>query len=286
MQTRSLETLVQIAQVRSFTEAAKLRNMTLPALSMQMKALELELDAELFDRGFRPPKLTPLGRQVAEHAKEVIAQAQALSSLCLPTDRLVGHFRLGFIQSASVRILPSFIEQTRLRASQATFQYSTALSETLTERVLNSELDAAVITQVGSTDEIMRYDEIALEELALAVPSSFRNTPLADLSDQLTFIHFMPTTGIGRLIASHVEKLPRKPRETVVLDGIESALECVKRGIGYTILPLEDMRRYLDDTVFLHPSGSSGLKRKLSLITRQDSRTELWRTKMLSFFRS
>jgi len=284
MQTRSLETLVRISQIESFTEAASLQNMTLPALSMQMKALELELGVALFDRGFRPPKLTPLGRQIAEQAKEVVTQARTLSNLCVPTDRLMGHFRLGFIQSASVRILPTFIQNAQRLAPQATFQYSTALSETLTEHVLNNQLDAAVVTQVGSTDKIFYYDEITSEDLALAVPAKFASTSIASLPEQLTFIHFMPTTGIGRLIAARLESLPRKPIQTLVLDGIESALECVKRGIGYTILPLQDIERYVDANIFVHPAGASRLKRKLALITRRDVQTDLWRSQMFAVF--
>lgn len=284
MQTRSLETLVRIAQVQSFTEAATLENMTLPALSMQMKALEAELGAALFDRAFRPPKLTPIGRQVAEQAKEVILRAQALRETCLPTGELMGHFRLGFIQSASVRILPAFIQNMRRSAPQATFQYISGLSETLTENVINNQLDAAVVTQVGPTDEFLHFDVITSEELALVVPAAFCATPIISLPDQLTFIHFMPTTGIGRLIASRLEGLPRKPQDTLVLDGIESALECVKLGIGYTILPLQDIKRYADDQVFIHPPGPSRLKRSLSLVTRKDTKTELWRSKMLSLF--
>mgnify|MGYP005989739383 CR=1 FL=1 len=284
MQTRALETLVRISQVNSFTEAAALQNMTLPALSMQMKALEAELAAVLFDRGFRPPRLTPLGRLVAEQAQEVIAQAQSINNICRPSESLIGHFRLGFIQSASVRILPTFIQTAQSTAQGATFQFSTGLSETLIGKVMANQLDAAVVTQVGSSDKFLRYDEITSEDLALAVPAAFSSTAIADLPDLLTFIHFMPTTGIGRLIASRVGNLPKKPQRTLVLDGIESAVECVKRGLGYTILPLRDMNRYVDENVYVHPAGPSRIKRKLALVTRQDQQSETWRAQLLAVF--
>lgn len=282
MQTRALETLVCIAQVHSFSQAATLLNMTLPALSMQMKALEAELGVTLFDRSFRPPKLTPLGRRIAQQATHVIAQTSALTALCVPTETLIGSFRLGFTQSASVRIMPTFIENAQGRARKATFHYTTALSETLSHQVLNNQLDAAVVTQVDTSGEHLRYDEIASEALALAVPSAFAKTPIGDLGDELTFIHFMPTTGIGRLIATRLESLQRKPRNTLVLDGIEAAVACVKRGIGYTILPLEDIKRYADNNIFIHSGGISPLKRKMALITRQDAKVDLWRPQLLA----
>ena len=74
MQTRALKNLVKISQVESFLQASDQLNMTLPALSMQMKALETELDVALFDRSVRPPRLTAIGRLVVEKARGIISQ--------------------------------------------------------------------------------------------------------------------------------------------------------------------------------------------------------------------
>ena len=92
MNIRALETLVQISQVQSFSTAAEIRNMTLSAVSMQMKALEAELDVELFDRQSRPPRLTPLGRQVAVQARAILSERDGLTMLCQDT----GESRLKF----------------------------------------------------------------------------------------------------------------------------------------------------------------------------------------------
>lgn len=284
MQTRSLETLLRIAQVQSFSRAADLQNMTLSALSMQMKALEAELGVELFDRSFRPPKLSPIGHLVAEHAQGVVAQAEALQNLCLPKDTLVGHFRLGFVQSASVRLLPPLIKIAQRDAPNATFAYSTGLSEALVGQVANSQIDAAIVTYVDNLGDALCYNEITSEDLVLVVPAAFARTDILALPEQLTFIHFMPTTGIGRLIAARLKSLLRPPRQTLVLDGIEAALECVKHGIGYTILPLPDVERHMDAKLFVHPTGSSELKRKLALATRADTQTDLWRARLLALF--
>jgi len=282
MQTRSLETLVRISKVQSFSVAAELQGMTLSALSMQMKALEVEFGLELFDRSCRPPRLTPVGRQIAEQAENVIAQAQLLQNLTIPNDSLVGHFRVGFIQSASVRILPKFIQRARVETPQGSFQYLTGLSEHLADLVLNNQIDAAVVTQVEGLSDDLRYDVIARENLALVVPTTRAKTPIAELPDTLPFIHFMPSTGIGRLIAKHQETLTRKPANILVLDSIEAAMECVKFGLGYTILPLPDIKRYRDEHVFIHPPGSSRIDRSLSFVTRRDAQTARWRSQILA----
>ena len=284
MQIRALETLVRISQVHSFSEAADLQFRTLSALSMQMKALEAELGVELFDRSFRPPRLTPIGRQIAQQAERVIAQAQILQNITMPDNSLVGHFRMGFIQSTGVRFLPKFIQQAKTAAPKASFQFISGLSEKLTELVLNNQLDAAVVTQVDDRSDALCYDVIATEDLALVVPTSEAELPIADLPEALTFIHVMPSTGIGRLIAKRQETLTRKPAKVLVLDSIEAALECVKLGLGYTILPLPDVQRYRDGDVFIHPAGPSRIKRKISLVSRPDAENSLWKAQLLKLF--
>ena len=84
--------------------------MTLSALSMQMKTLESQLGVALFDRAFRPPQLTPLGRQIAQQAGKVVAAQIELQHIAASPEPLSGHFRLGFIPSASVRLLPGFLQ--------------------------------------------------------------------------------------------------------------------------------------------------------------------------------
>jgi len=285
MQIRSLETLVRISKVRSFSAAADLQGMTLSALSMQMKALETEFGLELFDRSSRPPRLTPVGRQFAKQAEKVIVQAQELQNLTVPNDSLIGHFHVGFIQSASVRILPNFIRDARANAPRATFEYQSGLSENLTEFVLNNQLDAAVVTQVEEVSDDLHYDVVGLEDLALVVPATHADVPIAKMSDTLTFIHFMPSTGIGKLIAKRQETLKRKPTNVLVLDSIETAVECVKLGLGYTILPLPDVKRYRNEQVFIHPPGPSRIGRSLSLVTRKDTLTDRWRSRLLALCR-
>ena len=131
MQTRSLRTLSEIAKVGSFATAAGNLNMTLSALSMQMKSLEAELGVELFDRTFRPPKLTPMGRSICDHAADVLAAEDVLRVACNPVDELAGQYRLGFVMTASVRLLPGFLIAARERARRANLRVVTGLSETL-----------------------------------------------------------------------------------------------------------------------------------------------------------
>lgn len=268
MQTKSLKTLVKIAQVNSFAVAAEQLNMTLSAVSMQMKSLENELGVLLFDREYRPPKLTPLGRGVVQQAGAMLREEDYLVRICNPDDRLTGRFRLGFVTTASTRLLPTFLKQARKKAPDATFDLESGLSEPLERKVTSGQLDAAVITLSGEVDRRLRTCILREEQFVFAGPKETSVGSLNALIRTTPFLHFMPNTGIGRLIAEEMSKsTAAELHSKIILDSVEAIMECVKQGIGFTLLPEPDVKRYSDDSVqVIYPKGE-GIRRKLALVS-------------------
>ncbi|GIT92019.1 LysR family transcriptional regulator [Jannaschia pagri] len=264
MQNRDLRTLQEIARLGSFSDAAERLNMTLSAVSMQMKALERDLDAALFDRKTRPPRLTPLGRRVADAAGDVLAKETALRALVGPETPLAGRFRLGLVASAGPRLLPGFLRRLPDALPHSRFDVQTGLSENLQTLVITGALDAAVLTATGVPPGGLRQRVIAQDRLVIAGPVG------GDPS--LPFLHFAPTTGIGRLIAAELAHHPiLRAAPRLVLDHVETILACLADGVGRTILPEVDLNRVgvpLERRVL-------SAERHLVLVTRQGSTLDL-----------
>lgn len=270
MQTRSLRTLARVSKVGSFAKAAEQLNMTLSALSMQMKALEAELGVDLFDRSVRPPRLTPIGRTIVEAATPLLQHEDRLLDLCRPTDTLVGHFRIGFVTSAAVRLLPDFLKNAKRIAPQATFAFETGLSKVLQEKVVNGQLDAALVTDADGVPDTLSELVLREEPFVFAAHEGILEDGLAGLLREHPFFHFMPNTGIGKLIAGEMLKHDRpKGSETIVLDNLEAIMECVSAGLGFTLLPTPDVVRYRSAQVksIRLPQASA---RKLVLATARE----------------
>lgn len=245
VQTRSLRTLLRVAEVNSFAKAADQLNMTLSALSMQMKALEAELAVTLFDRSVRPPHLTPVGRSIVAEAIPLLQCEETLIEICRPSTSLVGRFRIGFVTSAAVRLLPSFIERASEGAPRAEFEFETGLSRDLQAKVVNRSLDAAIVTDADGLPETLTALEFSNEPFAYAAHFDLIAKGLDALLSERTFFHFMPDTGIGKLIAAEIAKYERlKAQDTIVLDNLETIMECVSKGLGFTLLPEADIDRY------------------------------------------
>lgn len=269
MTPRALTTLIAIADTGSFARAAETENMTTSAVSMQIKALEVELDAILFDRSFRPPKLTPLGRRVVDEARGIVARYSELKRLCHGPGPLKGSFRIGFVLTSSVRLLPGFLARARGAFPQAEFAVETGLSDDLLARVATGTLDAAIITGGEDLPALTRETLLAHEEMVYCLPLATQQWSIADCMDRLTFLHFMPHSGIGRLIARHLAAAKHEPREKILLDTVEAVAECVRAGVGFGILPKPDVLRYARGDIALRSMASRKVTRSLVLVTRE-----------------
>lgn len=285
MNLAALQSLVHLSRAGSFVSAAQQLNMTLSTLSMQMKGLEELLGVALFDRSFRPPRLTPVGHEAVARA-ELVLQAQArLMEISENKEQLSGVFRLGFVATASVRMLPSFLKVAKQRAGLARFEIETALSDMLEARVINGGLDAAVVTSVTNITTELETLVIREENLKFAAPTDWRHLPLEAIARDLPFLQFNPRSGIGQVIERRIAELTAGTRRnTIVLDNVEAIVECINEGIGFTLLPEPDILRYANQDVLLEHASIKGAKRQLVLVWRRNALNSAALRSLAKFF--
>jgi len=109
---RQLQYLVAIADTRNFRRAAELLDVTQPSLSVQLKVLEELLGAELAERGRGGVALTPIGRDVADRSRRIIADVQALTDAALDApDGLAGTLKFGAPPTLGPYLLPHVIKR-------------------------------------------------------------------------------------------------------------------------------------------------------------------------------
>ena len=98
MDLRQLEYFVAVAEERNFTRAAERVHISQSGVSAQIRQLERELGAELFDRTARAVTLTVAGKAALEHARQALAAARAVGqAVGEVTDLVRGSLRLGMV---------------------------------------------------------------------------------------------------------------------------------------------------------------------------------------------
>ena len=142
-----LEYLVAVDRLENIQKAAEKCFVSQPALSMQIKKAEEELQIQIFDRRKQPIQTTEIGKQIIEQAKIILDEHKKLK-------RLVEHARsdyqgvinIGVIPTVANYLIPDLYQINRDQLPGLTFN----LIELKTEEVLNAlaerEIDLGIIS--------------------------------------------------------------------------------------------------------------------------------------------
>lgn len=107
---RQLQHLLALAETGHFRRAAEQVGVTQPSLSAQIALLEQRLGIRLVERGTTTAILTPLGRDIVDRARGIIADVQALEdSACADPAGLHGTIRLGVSPTLGPYLMPRVV---------------------------------------------------------------------------------------------------------------------------------------------------------------------------------
>ena len=157
---RQLESLVAVADFRSFRKAATSLGISQPTLSASVQAAEQVLGLQIFERDRRSVLITPAGEEVVGRARIALGTVDAVGDAARRrSEPLVGPLRLGVIPTIAPYWLPSLLPGVRKRYPRLEL----VLREDQTARLLQ-QLDAGQL-------------EVAL--LALPIPGDFTTATIA-----------------------------------------------------------------------------------------------------------
>lgn len=116
MNLRHLRAFAAIADAGGFARAATRLNLSQPALSRQIHALEAELGVPLFDRAGRRVQLTPQGEDLLRRGRRLLAEADSLGERARALKAgETGILRVGATPQVIENLLADFLTRYRRR---------------------------------------------------------------------------------------------------------------------------------------------------------------------------
>ncbi|RYF37343.1 MAG: LysR family transcriptional regulator, partial [Comamonadaceae bacterium] len=146
MDLKQLEYFVRVAELGSFTRAAVALDVAQPALSRQVRLLEVELRQNLLTRNGRGAAPTEAGKLLLEHGRGILHQVErAREELGRVRGALAGRVAIGLPPSVAKVMAVPLIRELRLRMPDASLSISEGLSVGMHESLANGRLDIALL---------------------------------------------------------------------------------------------------------------------------------------------
>lgn len=172
MNTRALQYLVALNDLRHFGKAADACFVSQPALSMQIKKLEETLGVELLERSNKSVLLTKTGMVIAEQARHILRQVEEMRDFAKSVkDPYSGELKIGIIPTLAPYLLPLIIPSLSKKFPKVSFYLFEGHTTILIEKLKLGKLDAAFL---GMPVAEPHFDHALLftEEFWLAVSST------------------------------------------------------------------------------------------------------------------
>src|SRR3954467_5066708 len=185
MDLKQLEYFVRVAELGSFTRAAVELDVAQPALSRQVRLLEVELRQTLLLRNGRGATPTEAGKVLLEHGRGILHQVQrAREDLGRLRGGLSGRVALGLPSSVARVLAVPLTRAVREAMPEAKLSISEALSAGLQEGLATGRLDIVVLYNAQASREL---DVVPLIEedllLVRARPGGLHEDPPAGAVD-------------------------------------------------------------------------------------------------------
>jgi len=171
MELRQVQLFLAAAEEGSITAAARKMNLTQPALSRQIKALEEELDAELFTRGAHSVALTAAGRVLVEEGRKLIERAERVVK-AVRAESAGEPLRIGYAPSLAGPLLGLALERFSQVHPRVRVQLHDCSSAEMRDGLAQGRFDVVVTVPWEGDGGAVQWTAIRRHPMRLAVPMS------------------------------------------------------------------------------------------------------------------
>ena len=285
MELRHLRYFIAVAEEGHITRAAERLGMQQPPLSQQIKAIERELEVQLFHRKARGVELTEAGAAFLDDARATLAQLDRAVETTRRTARgEQGRICIGVTSTSSFHPLVA----RAIRAfSEARPKVSLTLEESLSNELLeglrNERMDAVFIRTAPADAEGLAIQPLLDEPMVTALPSGHplakgardAAIPLKRLAAETFILYGPPGTGMYDTIIAACHAAGFNPNvgnlgaSTQQGPRIGSTLSLVAAGLGITFVPASLQRMNIEGVAYRRVKAAAPPTAKLSLASRR-----------------
>jgi DNA-binding transcriptional LysR family regulator len=269
-----LESFLEVARHSSFSRAAEKRFRTQPAISSQIRSLEEEVGARLFDRSGGKVALTAAGKVFQGYAEQTLEARKTMVVTLAEMERVPrGEIVVGANEGTCLHILPEVFAEFKKLYPNVAVQISRMERAKTLESIIDNSVDFGVVS-TPVDDKRLTVVNIHRDELVVIAPPGHPLSGLrqAGIAEVARFPLLLPKVGRTRDTLENLFHEHRlKPRISMELDSSELLKRFVAADVGVGFIAgsnvTEDVRAGALAAIAL---ADASIRRDLALVFRKD----------------
>lgn len=278
MELRRFRYFVAVAEELHFRRAAERLHLAQPALSQQVRKLELELGADLLHRTKRGVSLTAAGTVFLDEARRLLRQADEAARVARDARTgAAGRLRVGHLADAMPVLLPRAIALFASQCPGIEVSPERMPARRAIEDVRAGRLDVAAVGLPAPTADL-KVTPLAVEGTVAAVAdrhplSGRRSIALSSLSEtQVVLLPRATNPAFYDGVLGAYRSIGIAPSLVETAEPqVDHALLLVAGGTGVALLPSSAAERYSTAGVRFLPVEAPAPTTEIGLVTRADS---------------
>ena len=274
MDLDQLHTFLEIVRLKSFSKAAQTCFRSQPAISAQVRQLEQELRAPLFDRLGTRIALTEAGRIFAGYAQQILDLRKQMQDAILELDRVPrGELVIAANEATCIHVLPLVFSSYRQQYPNVQLHVDRSYGARVVEAVVENLADFG-IAQLPIQEKRLQVARIHSDEITLIVPPDHPLAGRGSVSCQqlVKFPLILPKTGTTRSrLNAWLELVEDDIQVSMELDSTEMIKRFVMAKLGISFVAASHAREEVESGRLARVSlGPEPMIRQLGLIYRRD----------------
>lgn len=268
MEMQQVRYFLAVAETLNFTRAAERCNISQPALTRAIKALEDELGGPLINREQRHTHLSELGRMMAPYFQTI--QEQSISAKATATEFCklgAATLKIGAMCTIGPSIVADFLARYSLGFNAVDIEVAALGLDAMKQKLMRGELEVALLASPAPLSDEFHAMPLFHENFVLALPMTHR---LAN-ADCVPCRELDGERYINRANCEYYDLV----HETFVTNGVRTrkvfSSECdewvigmIKAGLGVGYFPEFAVR---DPDIILKPLVEPSFSRTVCLVT-------------------
>jgi DNA-binding transcriptional LysR family regulator len=280
MELRHLRYFIAVAEEGHITRAAERLRMQQPPLSRQIKAIEQEMDVQLFRRKARGVELTDAGRAFLDDARAMLGHLNR----ALDTARRIARGEQGRISVGYTLfhpVVPRVIREFRQAFPLVSLTLEESSPYDLIERMQNDKIDVAFITLIADQEGVA-IEPLLEEPRVVALPSGHplaRSENGGDTALSLKSLAAETFTFLGRphgplpmaanAVVAACQAAGFSPRVGQIVPNNRSRLNLVAANLGIALIAASLQRNNIEGVVYRRLKRAKQLNIPLNLVSRR-----------------